>query len=267
MFKILVLDLCRSAAIQVVLIVVFFSKSHASFQTYSGSILRADVQQQSSLYFGSNLIIQYRKGLSSPLYSQSINNDWKIITLRDREPNEKPFPKSHNLCRIDNIQMNLCSPAPESFHVIDTTLRKLNNGETDLHNALMDLDALSRFIVKPDYAIQVYREGTRWTWDTLPDVSDKKRVLFVDGKQAGDYWYSDKSSSEIHHSHTSLELARLSVEKATGKREQDYEKRMQDIIKALEIGAHIRIRLAWKSIRRRSFSIGISGRQELGPYF
>lgn len=139
---------------------------------------------------------------------------------------------------VDSILKDLVSPAPESFLVIDRALSNLGDADGNLRDVLLDLEALSRYLVKPNCGIEIYEDflGNAWRWRTLPIQSDKHAT--VSYKLLEDDSFSnfsiESSSSRLHHELTSLELAKLSIDVATGAAETG-EIVMMDIVEALEV--------------------------------
>ena len=159
----------------------------------------------------------------------------QISTLRERDPLETSLTNiaDGGASSVDNILKDLVSPAPESFHVIDITVKKINVAKSNLQNVLLDIEALSRYLVKPNCVIQVYEEENIWKWDTAPAApADGKTMIRC--KRAGYDLQFRKSFSELYHNLTSLELARFSIDVATGKRERE-QSTIEEIVKALEV--------------------------------
>lgn len=116
----------------------------------------------------------------------------------------------------DDILQHLVSPAPESFHIIDASMKRLNeeSNKTNFDTIVMDLTALSRYLVKPHCMLHVYEEDTKWKWKTSVGQQGGRNMLCID-QMRRDVEFMP-SSAQLYHNLTTLELARCATNLATG---------------------------------------------------
>mmetsp|Transcript_8279 Transcript_8279/g.18543 ORF Transcript_8279/g.18543 Transcript_8279/m.18543 type:complete len:638 (-) Transcript_8279:135-2048(-) len=120
----------------------------------------------------------------------------------------------NELCEdVDKIMEGLVSPAPESFRVLHSVMSKINFDESvpaddNDTNYLGDLKALSSFLVKPNYDIELYTDSEILKWRLIPRSNNKVGVIYpCDCIQEG--------KTELYHEHNSLNLSRMALDLAT----------------------------------------------------
>eukprot|EP00579_Thalassiosira_antarctica_P021700 CAMPEP_0201977220 /NCGR_PEP_ID=MMETSP0904-20121228/59938_1 /ASSEMBLY_ACC=CAM_ASM_000553 /TAXON_ID=420261 /ORGANISM="Thalassiosira antarctica, Strain CCMP982" /LENGTH=127 /DNA_ID=CAMNT_0048528541 /DNA_START=527 /DNA_END=906 /DNA_ORIENTATION=+ len=107
----------------------------------------------------------------------------------------------------------LVSPAPESFHVLHSAISKIN-GERDCFDgkndarALSDVRALSSFLTKPDYAIELYSDTEISKWRLIPRANSKFIVKYP-------YDCIQEGKTELYDENNPLQLSRMALELAT----------------------------------------------------
>eukprot|EP00578_Thalassiosira_sp_NH16_P007616 CAMPEP_0181114196 /NCGR_PEP_ID=MMETSP1071-20121207/20748_1 /TAXON_ID=35127 /ORGANISM="Thalassiosira sp., Strain NH16" /LENGTH=634 /DNA_ID=CAMNT_0023198277 /DNA_START=340 /DNA_END=2241 /DNA_ORIENTATION=- len=126
----------------------------------------------------------------------------------------------NELCEnVDRNMEGLVSPAPESFHVLHSVVSNINSEITCLDGRssegtvavsyLDDLKALSSFLVKPRYVIELYLDCGSLKWRLIPRARDTKcEVVYP-------YSFIQDSEAELHHKHNTLELSRMALDLAT----------------------------------------------------
>mmetsp|Transcript_41507 Transcript_41507/g.88435 ORF Transcript_41507/g.88435 Transcript_41507/m.88435 type:complete len:640 (+) Transcript_41507:108-2027(+) len=130
------------------------------------------------------------------------------------------FEKWHELCEdVDKILEGLVSPAPESFHVLHSALSKINceRGRFDecvpevgIVSALNDLRALSSFLVKPNYAIELYLDTEGLKWRLIPRENHNENVILLYECNC-----IEEGEPELYHLFNTLQLSRLALDLAT----------------------------------------------------
>jgi len=190
----------------------------------------------------------------------------------------------HNICEskscldIDNTLQGLVSHAPESFYVIDQSIQQLknitillinikdenrSNHQNMIHDKLLDLKALSTFLVKPRFYLNINitksQQNLNINWYTSPIIStectgkvglgcetstrmlidithDDKRDDIYAIKQY-EYWEESRATLELYHHMTCLELShealKVSIENSNSE-ETNIDVKIQHILSQLE---------------------------------
>ena len=118
-----------------------------------------------------------------------------------------------NLCDdIDNVMEGLVSPAPESFCVLHSVVSKMNDDESQASeairgNSVNDLEALSSFLVKPSYGIELYLDHHMIKW----------RLITCNGRGNVIYPWEciEDVETELYQRHDTLQLSKMALEVAT----------------------------------------------------
>ena len=126
----------------------------------------------------------------------------------------------NELCEnVDRNMEGLVSPAPESFHVLHSVVSNINSEITCLDGRspegtvavsyLDDLKALSSFLVKPSYVIELYLDCGSLKWRLIPRARNTKCEVVYPCS------FIQDSEAELHHKHNTLELSRMALDLAT----------------------------------------------------
>lgn len=106
----------------------------------------------------------------------------------------------------DKVMEGLVSPAPESFRVIHSVISKINSvRECDY---LDDLKALSSFLVKPNYAIELYYDSGLIMWRLNLRTSSKFGVIYPSD-------FIQEGKAELWHEYNTLQLSQMALDLAT----------------------------------------------------
>ena len=159
----------------------------------------------------------------------------KITTLRVWDPFQLSLT---NIIgdNVDDILEHLVSPAPESFHVIDRAVKKMNCFDAScadsLSVAFMDIDTLAKLLVTKNFAILIYQQDDKWNWD-IKDVDGDSKVIF---DRANDelLFNINQSNSQLYHKLSLLQLASLSMDIAKSE-ESGKETSIGEIIDLMEV--------------------------------
>lgn len=142
----------------------------------------------------------------------------------------------HIFCNDEDHTMEgLVSPAPESFYVLHSAICRINNSFGDDAINMNDLNALSSYLVKPNYAIELYKDMDVFKWRLIPR-SSSHLVHPLDFVMAED---------ELYHKYNALELSRMALDVATSaSRESGTLDKVHEIAIQAEVGCffvlHIR---------------------------
>lgn len=141
-----------------------------------------------------------------------------IYQERQSQLQSLPIQTLNNLDRwqqdenLDDILKDLVSPAPESFLVINATVAKLNLSDEDNHDVrsyMLDLDSLSKSLVKSGRLLHVYREERHsWKWK-IRAKSDHENDTNMNCMDYDNTIMMEKPHSQLYHNYTTLELAHL----------------------------------------------------------
>lgn len=119
----------------------------------------------------------------------------------------------HRYCHdIDEVLEGLISPAPESFDVLHSVMCNINSmGFYNDKNSgvyMNDLVALSSFLVKPKYAIQLYWYMNVIGWKLVPR-NGHAGVIYPSGLSL------NQENDKMYHRYNVLELSKMALGVAT----------------------------------------------------
>jgi hypothetical protein len=134
----------------------------------------------------------------------------------------------HNLCNeIDQTMEGLISPAPESFHVLHYTIRKINIefGHETSDIRINDLNTVCSYLVKQKYAVELYWDNDLIKWRLISRSSSSliHPTEFILGHD------------ELYHQYNVLELSRMALDIATSSSDNSESLDVHDIVKQAEV--------------------------------
>ncbi len=181
------------------------------------------------------------------------DDDDSIPTLYNRDSHEEDCYIYCSDDDVDDTLQRLVSPAPESFHVIDSCVGRWNNEQKkkekkekdacDLEHVAKDLKALCRYILKPGSSLELYytyRDETEngngfnseikmlmWRVRANQNGSESKSgekrgfscddlIQSLSSSSSSSSSASSSFSLEMYHEYNVLELSRRALELATG---------------------------------------------------
>lgn len=120
--------------------------------------------------------------------------------------------QQHDLCEdVDKVMEGLVSPAPESFYVLNSVISKINYHHLprdDTFSPLDDLKALSSYLVKVKYAIELYLDIDVYKWRLVPRENSKLGAIYPRE-------FIREGNTELYHEHNTLQLSRIALDLAT----------------------------------------------------
>lgn len=139
----------------------------------------------------------------------------------------------HKFCDdIDGTMEGLVSPAPESFNVLHSCICRINN-QTHRQNCteegtiyINDLNALSSYLVKPNYAVELFTDSDVFKWRITRRVASSliRHSDFILGQD------------ELYHKYNALELSRIALTVATNASlEYDRSAQIHEIARQAEV--------------------------------
>ena len=139
--------------------------------------------------------------------------------------------------KIDAILQHLVSPAPESFYVIEQSIKRLQDdtiSDKYFSHMLLNLESLSRFLLKRGFSLELCKDEEGWTWEVVPQGNHTKTIVCTRG--VGEIQVK-KSSSQVYHNLTALELARSAINLVTNERNKKIstDTNVYDIGKQVEV--------------------------------
>ncbi|KAL7534773.1 hypothetical protein ACHAXR_006069, partial [Thalassiosira sp. AJA248-18] len=162
---------------------------------------------------------------------------------------------------VDKTMSCLVSPAPESFHVLHSVISNIHDKNSP--NTLNDLRALSSFIVKPDYSIELFLDCDMLKWRLIPRSNCELSVIYpCECIQEG--------KAELYHEHNALQLSRIALDLAT---KAPNDPRIFPQIHDIALQAEKRLALTMGSDLRgptssdASFNFALAGVQRSGSLF
>eukprot|EP00804_Cyclotella_cryptica_P006958 CCRYP_007114-RA/>CCRYP_007114-RA protein AED:0.04 eAED:0.04 QI:0/0/0/1/1/0.5/2/0/561 len=114
----------------------------------------------------------------------------------------------HEFCAdIDQVFEGLVSPAPESFHVVHSLIARVNRKGLNAQ-FLHDLNALSSFLVKPNYTMELYKDSGVWKWKLVTQTPGSELNF-------GHLVECHDAKPELHHEYSLLTLSQMALDLAT----------------------------------------------------
>lgn len=116
----------------------------------------------------------------------------------------------HRYCEnVDTNMEGLVSPSPESFNAVHLALVRAN-AATSLN--IVDIMALSRYLVKPKYTLELFHDVETVKWRMIQGGNDKliySNISVEEGRR------------ELYHDYSTLQISQLALELATNATNHD----------------------------------------------
>ena len=117
------------------------------------------------------------------------------------------------ICRdIDQAQSHLCSPAPESYSILDESIQSLAAANFSKGIDVADVEVVAAHVVKPGYRVAISTPpigidsaAEWWTEKGVDDSRDAENILYI-----GSSNWIDKPPGVLDLAHDALRLAKAS---------------------------------------------------------
>lgn len=116
----------------------------------------------------------------------------------------------HRYCEdVDKNMEGLVSPSPESFNALHRALVRAN-AATSLN--IVDIMALSRYLVKPKYTIELFHDDEIVKWRMIQGGNDTLIYSNIS---------TEEGRRELYHNYSTLQISQLALELATNATNHD----------------------------------------------
>lgn len=188
---------------------IFEQHSSSMIHFVSGLLSFAYLVHLAYSFAPTEIYLSKRKG--TIYVSFSPNNEGERM---DSIPLVHSYDDWHTYCEnVDANMEGLVSPSPESFHVVHLALKKANadfNRTDDAYNPICininDIMTLSRFLVKPNYAIELFHDNDLVKWRLIQKKGSDSSLKYTKYTAV---------NGELYHDYSTLQLSQLVLEFAT----------------------------------------------------
>ena len=169
------------------------------------AILRFVFFIQSAHSFAHN-VIRSSDGQSRIHVSLSPNEYERVISI------SLDSKQWHRYCEnVDKNMEGLVSPSPESFNAIHLALVRANAA---ISLTIEDIAALSRFLGKPNYTMELFHDDEVIKWRMIQGENSHDSLIYSNIS-------TEVGRQELYHDYSTLQLSHLALELATNATNHD----------------------------------------------